>query len=336
MNTYKVLSKQVFTSGGFSIVPIRFEDRYDIMKWRNEQIYHLRQTVPLTKEDQDAYFGNVVFKLFEEEEPSQILFSLIENEICIGYGGLVHINWENKNAEISFIINTNLEKDRFHEIWLAYLRLIEELAFGVLIFHKIYTFAFDVRPNLYEVFHQSHFIEEARLKQHVIFKGNLIDVLIHSKINNRKVLVPICENDIEITYHWASDVKVRQFSFNNEYISFEEHKHWFLNKLKDSNCYYYIMQQGAQKVGSIRIDFNDLNQQGVVSYLIGSESHGKGYGTCILQMAEDVLRSFFEEIHLIGLVMKSNDVSIRIFNKLGYDLISEQEDILTFSKILYK
>lgn len=46
------------------------------MKWRNEQIYHLRQAKPLTKEDQNAYFENVVAKLFEDDHPNQILFSV--------------------------------------------------------------------------------------------------------------------------------------------------------------------------------------------------------------------------------------------------------------------
>ena len=100
MNTYKVLNKQVFTQGEYKLVPIRFEDRWDIMKWRNEQIYHLRQSKPLTKEDQDHYFNNVASKLFEQEQPSQILFSFLRNDICIGYGGLVHINWVDKHAEI--------------------------------------------------------------------------------------------------------------------------------------------------------------------------------------------------------------------------------------------
>ncbi|MFN6081872.1 MAG: GNAT family N-acetyltransferase, partial [Bacteroidota bacterium] len=97
------------------------EDRYDIIQWRNEQIYHLRQNQPLTIEDQDAYFENVVSILFDQEQPSQILFSIMEKDVCIGYGGLVHINWIDKNAEISFIMNTALEKERFQEIWLAYL-----------------------------------------------------------------------------------------------------------------------------------------------------------------------------------------------------------------------
>jgi hypothetical protein len=90
---YKVLHKQQFSVGNFSIVPIRFDDRHVIMKWRNEQLYHLRQQKPLTVEDQDTYFNTVVSKLFDQEQPNQILFSFLENGICIGYGGLVHINW---------------------------------------------------------------------------------------------------------------------------------------------------------------------------------------------------------------------------------------------------
>ena len=64
MRTYKALNNQVHSEGIYSIVPIRFEDRLDIMKWRNEQIYHLRQSQPLTIQDQDNYFNTIVNKLF--------------------------------------------------------------------------------------------------------------------------------------------------------------------------------------------------------------------------------------------------------------------------------
>ena len=108
MKFYKVLNNQIFTNKPFSIVPIRYEDRMSILKWSNEQIYHLRQNKPLTEEDQDIYFNKVVNKIFDQEHPSQILFSYMENDVCIGYGGLVHINWIDKNAEVSFIMNTEL------------------------------------------------------------------------------------------------------------------------------------------------------------------------------------------------------------------------------------
>ena len=121
MNSYKILNKQVYSQGEYSLVPIRIEDRFEIMKWRNEQIYHLRQAEPLTVEMQNNYFENVVSKLFAQEKPSQLLFSYLENDKCIGYGGLVHINWLDKNAEISFIMDTSLEEREFSKHWSIYL-----------------------------------------------------------------------------------------------------------------------------------------------------------------------------------------------------------------------
>jgi len=118
---YKCLNNQVFSHVEFKIVPIRMEDRFAIMKWRNEQIYHLRQNKPLTIEDQENYFTKTVDKLFNQVQPNQILFSFLENDICIGYGGLVHINWIDKNAEISFIMDTALEQDNFQFHWKNYL-----------------------------------------------------------------------------------------------------------------------------------------------------------------------------------------------------------------------
>ena len=67
MPNYRRLSKNIINKGKFSIVPIRYEDRLDIMKWRNEQIYHLRQSKPLDKESQNHYFNNEIARLFENE-----------------------------------------------------------------------------------------------------------------------------------------------------------------------------------------------------------------------------------------------------------------------------
>ena len=183
MNSYKVLNTQVFEFNEYKLVPIRFEDRFDIMKWRNEQIYHLRQSQPLTIENQDHYFYHVVSKLFDQDKPSQILFSFLKNEICIGYGGLVHINWMDKNAEISFIMNTELEKEQFSENWTNYLSLIEKVAFEEMKMHKIFTYAFDLRPHLYEAIESVGYYKDATLKEHCFFDGKFIDVVIHSKIN---------------------------------------------------------------------------------------------------------------------------------------------------------
>jgi hypothetical protein len=181
MNSYTVLNNQIFEFENYKIIPIRYEDRFDIMKWRNEQIYHLRQNKPLTLENQENYFNNIVNKLFDQEQPSQVLFSYLENELCIGYGGLVHINWIDKNTEISFIMNTELEKDDFQKHWGIFLNLIEQVAFVDLKLHKISTYAFDLRPKLYPVLDDIGFNMEAVLKNHCLFNSEYVDVVIHSK-----------------------------------------------------------------------------------------------------------------------------------------------------------
>jgi RimJ/RimL family protein N-acetyltransferase len=181
MSHYKVLNKQVFSNGNYSIVPIRMEDSIDIMNWRNEQIYHLRQKKLLTVEEQEFYFDNVIKKLFNENQPNQILFSYLEKEKCIGYGGLVHINWIDKHSEISFIMNTVLEKSFFNFHWSSFLQLIEQVAFYELNLHKIYTYAFDLRPHLYDILDENDYQNEARLKEQCFYNGKFIDVIIHSK-----------------------------------------------------------------------------------------------------------------------------------------------------------
>ena len=183
MQKYKCFNKQIFSNGRYALVPIRLEDRYDIMQWRNEQIYHLRQSKPLTQEDQDDYFDNVVAKLFDKEQPNQILFSFLEDGVCIGYGGLVHINWIDKNSEVSFVMNTDLENAMFMEYWSLYLKLIEQVAFQELFYHKIYIYAFDLRPKLYVTLLKNDYFFDAKLKDHCFYNGRFIDVIIHSKIN---------------------------------------------------------------------------------------------------------------------------------------------------------
>lgn len=187
MDLYKCLNTQEFVKGRYKIVPIRLKDRFTIMVWRNEQLYHLRQKHPLTVEDQENYFSNVVSKIFDEDQPNQILFSFLENDICIGYGGLVHINWTDRNAEISFIMDTKLEKDSFEKIWLIYLDLIEQVAFNDLKFIKIYTYAFDLRPNLLKVLETSGFKLDNNLKN--IKRSEKGKVVIHSKQRAQNNLV---------------------------------------------------------------------------------------------------------------------------------------------------
>lgn len=302
------------------------------MQWRNEQMYHLRQSQPLTKETQDEYFQNVVARLFDQDKPLQILFSYLQGNKCIGYGGLVHVNWVDKNAEISFIMDTALETDLFKFHWTTFLGLLEKVAFQNLGLHKIYTYAYDIRPHLYPALINNGFVEDAVLKEHCLFEGKFIDVRIHAKIHKTRLLRRAEYSDLDITYLWAVNPTIRKYSFNQNLITKEEHANWFNAKLNDSKCYYYLLEVDRTIVGSIRFDLDQKNGA-LISYLIDPEHHGQGFGKQILEMGVSRLLKDNDQIKTVyGFVMAENVASIQIFKKLGYKKSVTEKQKLRFEK----
>jgi RimJ/RimL family protein N-acetyltransferase len=323
MSFYKVLNKQVFSLGEYSLVPIRMEDRYDIMQWRNEQMYHLRQAEPLTKAKQDDYFENVVTKLFDQEQPNQLLFSFLKGEECIGYGGLVHINWIDKNAEISFIMETELEEQSFEKNWGLFLDLIEQVAFSELNFHKIFTYAFDIRTELYKPIEEKGFRKEAILKEHCLFNGKYMDVVIHSKINSNLKLRKLNNSDKKTTFNWANDSLTRKNSFYSKEIKDSDHSIWFDKKLDDENAYYLIGEIKNERIGLVRFDYDVSIEAYVIGITIDKKFRGKKLSSSFLEKAcEKFLET--KDSKIIALIKKTNASSIKAFERAGFNLVQKK------------
>ncbi|BCY28674.1 GNAT family N-acetyltransferase [Flavobacterium okayamense] len=338
MRVYKCLHTNRFQFGDFYIEPIRHEDRLEIMTIRNEQLYHLRQAKPLTIEDQDNYFNTVVDALFNQEKPSQLLFSFFEKDEFIGYGGLVHINWIDKNAEISFVMKTALEKKNFSKYWSNYLKLIEQLAFNDLNFHKIFTYAFDLRPHLYEVLESCQFNEEARLKEHCFFEGSFLDVVYHSKINTNISFRKPTANDLKLYFDWANDKNVRMNSYQSNEISLEQHSQWFLNKLNDDSCFMYLFENHiGNPIGQVRIQ--KQNEQEAIIGISNDEKHrGKGYATKMLIAATENFLNENSSCLVNAFIKVENTASEKAFQKAGFKLteIVNYEGFSSFHYIISK
>ena len=158
---------------------IRFEDRFKIMEWRNDQIYHLRQAEKLTATKQTNYFKNVINIQKEEDKPDQVLFSLLKNKDVKAYGGFVHINWLEKTAELSFVMDTIEEKNNFNIYWDIFLKLIDKVIIDIKYIDTLNTYAFDLRPSLYKTLEKNNF---TFLKNDIYYKnGNRLNVKIHQK-----------------------------------------------------------------------------------------------------------------------------------------------------------
>lgn len=330
MADYKCLKKQRYTFGDYSIVPLRYEDRFDIMKWRNEQIYHLRQARPLTEEDQQRYFDNVVAKLYDNPKPDQILFSYLEKGVCIGYGGLVHINWIDRNGEISFIMDTQLEADHFAEHWSNYLTMLKAVAFDDLGLHKIYTYAFDLRPHLYTMLEANGYKCEATLKEHCLFNGEYKDVVLHSLWNDRYEVI----NYVDCTKEQNLDIlalrnrdDVRSWMVNPDVIPEETHFK-FVESLKGNpDRLYYAIYKNGMLVGT----YNLTNEgEGVWERGIIATPSTQGTGKTE-KWERQILSSLPSEIKAVsGKVKQDNLRSIKYHEKLGYKEQSRDNEYIYY------
>jgi RimJ/RimL family protein N-acetyltransferase len=319
MPNYRCLQKQEQRLGDFTIVPLRYEDRFLIMKWRNEQIYHLRQARPLTEDDQQRYFDTVISKLFDNPNPDQILFSYLENGTCIGYGGLVHINWIDQNAEISFIMDTSLEAEHFADHWRNYLTMLKSVAFDDLGLHKIYTYAFDLRPHLYSVLEANGYTREATLKDHCWFNGAYKDVVLHSLWNGDYQVV----NYIDCTSDQQRDIlalrnhdDVRRWMVNSEYIT-EENHFKFIDSLKGNiNKLFFAIYNNSTLVGTY-----NLTNEGKGVWERGIIANPSIQGTGQTEKWERQLLNSLSQYDIKAVSAKvklDNMRSIKYHEKIGY------------------
>ncbi|MCA9789790.1 MAG: GNAT family N-acetyltransferase [Cyanobacteria bacterium HKST-UBA05] len=173
---YSCLKHQHFSlhddNGHYAIVPIRYEDRRMIQHWRNEQIESLRQKEPLTDAEQDRYFDTVVMPLRQEAQPCQLLFSFLLDGRCIGYGGLVYIDWIHRRAEFSFLLATSRRDNRQRyiiELGL-FLRAMAHVAFEGLGLHRLTSETYAPFEADIEAVERVGMVREGLLRQHV-FKG---------------------------------------------------------------------------------------------------------------------------------------------------------------------
>ena len=183
MEKYIKLNKQEFIEADYKLVPLRYKDRYKIMEWRNEQIYHLRQTKKLTKIEQDNYFDKHVKSFYASENPSNILFSFLHKNILIGYGGLVHIDWQNMKTEISFLLNTKIKQDKikYSTCFRIFLNLIKEVSFEELKLNRIFSETYSVRTNQIKELEKNGFIFEGTHRESLrVDSDTFYDSIFHS------------------------------------------------------------------------------------------------------------------------------------------------------------
>jgi hypothetical protein len=157
----------------------------EIRIWRNSQRSVLRQKETISKANQIKYFSENIWPEFTSNKPSQILFSIYSHDKLVAYGGLVHISWEDKRAEVSFLCAPYVTNSLFEygEIFGFFLNTVKNIAFSMLNFNRLFTETFDIRPHHVSILENNKFEFEGRLVKHNIIDGTTVDSLLHGCVN---------------------------------------------------------------------------------------------------------------------------------------------------------
>jgi len=150
---YSFLKHKSYSHKKYTIIPLRNEDIFHIKKWRNEQINILRQAKIITDAQQKIFFQNLTQNSFYVEKPQEILFSFLYDDVCIGYGGLVYIDWDEGLAEISFINETKraIDNTLYYDDFTNFISLLFEISFSELKFNKLTTETYGIRKNTLKI-----------------------------------------------------------------------------------------------------------------------------------------------------------------------------------------
>ncbi|MGD1003086.1 MAG: GNAT family N-acetyltransferase [Minisyncoccia bacterium] len=183
---YAILERQKYVLGDYSLVTIQPDDIEDIREWRNAQLDVLRQSTPISSEQQIEYFSKIIWPSMDLPQPKNILFTFFKNGQRIGYGGLVHISWSDKRAELSFLLDPKYghRDDDYAKHFLAYIHLILGVAFGDLKFHRVFAETYSFRKTHISILEKADFKFEGAMRDHVLVNGTFFDSLLHGILNN--------------------------------------------------------------------------------------------------------------------------------------------------------
>jgi hypothetical protein len=147
LHRYLILPGESYRIKYLALSIIQKSQVEQIRLWRNKKISVLRQNEEINELEQEIYFQKFVFSEFQKNEPTQILFAIENNGEFIGYGGLVHIDWNFQIAEISFLLDPDIQEDsdEYKNVFKDFLEIIQVIAFKELNIQKLFTETFDFR-----------------------------------------------------------------------------------------------------------------------------------------------------------------------------------------------
>ncbi len=178
---YLCMPRSKLCEKSFCVRAIQPEHIESVRRWRNAQTEVLRQESPITSAEQREYYRSTIWPEMHVERPENLILAFEEDGRLVGYGGLVHVAWIHGRAEVSFLLDPDLNgrEYAYAEYFATFLRLVKTLAFDDLMLRRLFTETFAMREHHISVLESCGFRREGVLRQHVRVAGRPVDSIFH-------------------------------------------------------------------------------------------------------------------------------------------------------------
>lgn len=124
------------------------------------------------------------------------------------------------------------------------------------------------------------------------------------------------EKDCRFLFDLRNEEEVRKNSFQMQPIPYEQHETWFRRKLSEQQTKIFILEQGQQPVGQVRMDI--CGGKAEISYALCKSARGHGYSKWMLSELELRAREAGWCRGFTAQVKRENTASRKIFRSLQY------------------
>lgn len=139
------------------------------------------------------------------------------------------------------------------------------------------------------------------------------------------------EDDCLFVYDLRHCSSVMNNSFNCESFSYIGHKAYFQRKVKDKDCFFYIVVVEGERAGVVRVE---LAYKWYIHIALLPRFQGRGIGTEAIKAATQAARVNIR-CPIYAEILENNAASIAAFKKAGYMVLNDlgKNKLMRYDKV---
>ena len=146
-----------------------------------------------------------------------------------------------------------------------------------------------------------------------------------------KILIKkVLKTDLNFTFLLRNNKLIRKNFFTSNVISINEHKDWFLKKIKNKKDLFLIIMKDKHKIGLIRYDKKEFYYE--ISISLFPKYQSKNIGSEALKASEKILKKGM----IISNIKKNNQKSLKFFISNGYSVLSKDKKNILYKVLNYQ